>query len=202
MNAIGHPEIVPLVTAADRFFVTVSSNPNDPERDLGIGQVAFRFTLNVPGKNGERQLSYEANNTSDNNELAIIYIGEIKYEGLPNEIRHPRIGHQLTDLFSSVRDFPAKAYRERTQYGAEQADMYQIRFNDGLLMAESLSYDRNGPVNVNNNSGIPFVITNMQWGEVVNESLDVDNPRRYHGMGGQNGVNLQYYPVLHMNGNH
>lgn len=132
MNAIGYPDAVPFVTVLDRFSINVYSKPTVPEKDLGIGEVAFRFTLNVPGKNGERQLAFEAQNSRDN-ELFILYLGEIRYKGLPNEIRHPQSGYTLTELFSSIRDFPATAYRELTQYGAEHADVYHIRFNDSLL---------------------------------------------------------------------
>ncbi|OBR68189.1 hypothetical protein A7K91_10230 [Paenibacillus oryzae] len=192
MNAIGYPDAVPIVTVFDRFSVNVYSKPAEPEKDLGIGQVAFRFTLNVPGKNGDRQLAYEANNSIDN-ELAILYLGEIEYSGLPNEIRHPKSGYVLADLFSSIRDFPAKAYRELTQYGAEHADVYQISFNDRLRAAEELSYDTNGLVLLENIDGIPLLITNMQWGAVRDESLAVDDPKRYSSMGGQNGINLNYY---------
>jgi hypothetical protein len=192
MNAIGYPDAVPIVTVFDRFFVNVYSKPAEPEKDLGLGELAFRFTLNVPGKNGDKLLAFEVNNSRDN-ELAILYLGDIEYSGLPNEIRHPKSGYTLADLFSSIRDFPATAYRELTQYGAEHADVYQISFNDRLQVAEQLSYDRNGLVQLENNDGIPLLITNMQWGEVHDESLAIDDPKRYSSMGGQNGVNLNYY---------
>lgn len=188
MQAIGYPNATPILTEKDRFLVLLYSNSHQKEAQMGFHSLASTFRINIEEKNSTRILTYELQ-LSRNGNLDIIYSNEIQSDEQTLNI------FTLNELFSAIRDFPVTAYRELTEYGHRSADLYQIRLNDGPLLGENFSYNEHGPVqNDKNKNGIPFVITNMMWGKILDDSLDVDDPYRYQSIGGEDGINLIYHP--------
>lgn len=194
MQAIGYPEAVPVVTAGDRFGIVLYNYPGQQEKDKRLHSLAASFTVRVENKLYSYQLQAERSG-----ELFITYAYEIKYEGLQNEVPHPNSGFELTDLFSAVRDFPAESYRELTQHGDESADLYGINLDESgpLLTGGNFNYSRHGFLQNESGDrgmGIPFIMFHSNWGAVRDATLDIDDPHRYHGFGGEGKTNLYYYP--------
>ncbi|RJX41189.1 hypothetical protein D3P09_04145 [Paenibacillus pinisoli] len=194
LQAIGYPEAVPVVTAGDRFGVVLYNYPEQQEKDKRLHSLTASFTVRVENKLYSYQLQADRSG-----ELFVTYANEIKYVGLPNEVPHPNSGFALTDLFSAVRDFPAASYRKLALHGDESADLYGINLDESgpLLTGGNFNYNRYGFLQNESGDrgiGIPFIMFHSNWGTVRDASLDIDDPHRYHGFGGEGKANLYYYP--------
>lgn len=83
---------------------------------------------------------------------------------------------------SALRDFPAVSYREQTEYGSEEANLYGIEFNFyDRLFAENFYYNNHGYLKnvdtVNHSNKVSF-ISHLNWGDIRNASLPYDDPHR------------------------
>lgn len=194
MEAIGYPDIVPIVTKDDWFRVVLYNFPKQNDIDMKLHSLSSSLTVRVPDK--DQVMTYELN-LSQSGELEITYRNEI-YEGLPYGNTHPISGFSFNELLSAIRDFPAESYRERTEYGDEHADLYEITLNSGgSLLGESFVYNKNGHVQVDGDGkeyAIPFLIVHNNWGKVRDDSLNQDDPQRYFSFGGKGRTNAYYYP--------
>jgi len=183
LQAIGYPEAVPVVTKGNRFGVVLYNYPEQQEKDKRLHSLAASFTVRVENKLYSYQLQADRS-------------GELF---VTNEVPHPNSGFALTDLFSAVRDFPAVSYRELALHGDESADLYGINLDESgpLLTGGNFNYNRYGFLQNESGDrgiGIPFVMFHSNWGTVRDASLDIDDPHRYHGFGGEGKTNLYYYP--------
>lgn len=197
LQAIGHRDAVPVVTAEVDFSAVLYNRPGRQDKDLELLHLRGTFVIRVPQKEGMTKLVYQFGYSEK--EMSVLLRHQISDEILVDGRRiqhpHPNGGDALADLFTAVRDFPADQYRTLTDYGKENADLYSLQLGSHILSAESLSYGSGGaPRNDERQDGIPFLITNMEWGEVRDASRDVDDPHRYVSFGGENGVNVFYHP--------
>lgn len=191
-KALGYPEVVPIVTKEDRFWGVFYNDLLQPGNQMKMHSLYSSFTMLVPEKNKVRILSYELKVSSG--ELVITYRKEIKYGRRPNEKTYPNYGYTLSNLLSAMRDFPIDTYHELAEVGHENADLYEIRMNsEAPLEGESFSYNRKGYIE-NNEGGIPFIISHLQWGGVKEDALNHNDPKRYSSFGGEGRTNLFYFP--------
>ncbi|WP_151733492.1 hypothetical protein [Paenibacillus tengchongensis] len=151
------------------------------------------FILHIPDhRNNAYNLSCEF--IVADGELVITSRKEALNGRRPDNEARPTHGYTLSHLLSALKDFPVDSYRERTEFGHEHADLYEIRLNsEALIVGEHFSYNSNGLIE-NDGEGIPFVLSHLRWGEVKNASLPYHDPLRYYSYGGEGKANLFYRP--------
>ncbi|MCM3634212.1 hypothetical protein M3180_12800 [Paenibacillus camelliae] len=199
MQAIGYPDAIPFVTSGDRFNVILYSRPQMQD-DVEFHIMTSSFRILVQTNDNTQMLSYEFQLSQQRDHLVLIDRQEtINVKSLIDR-PIPVGAFTLSELFSAIRDFPADSYREHSQYGDEDTDLYSIRFNDSLI-AESFFYSKHGyvktvdtAITIERSNEIPFLISHLNWGDIRDESLHYDDPRRYYNASGIGRVNLLYIP--------
>ncbi|WP_150269854.1 hypothetical protein [Paenibacillus tepidiphilus] len=190
-KALGYPHLVPTVTKEGRFWGVLVSHPQQSD-DMKIQSLHSSFIVHVPDQNKERILSCEF--YISGGELVITYRKEMDNGRRRDEEPHLIHGYALSNLLSALKDFPVDSYRERTEFGYEHADLYEIRLNsEAPIAGEDFSYNRDGYIE-NDEEGIPFILSHLQWGRVKNASLSYNDPLRYYSYGGEGKANLFYRP--------
>lgn len=200
MNAIGYPDAIPFVTKEDRFSATLYNRPN-MQNDLEFKTITSRFKVRVPSTDKLQIMSYEFQLPLQKDHLIIIESNETTFNNSSLEqpvSPVPNDAFSLNELLSAVRDFPADSYREHTQYGDEDADLYDIRYDGGgALIAESFFFNKHGYLDTTEKGEgdeILLLMSHLSWGEIRDESLPYDDPLRYYNFGGEGRANLLYIP--------
>lgn len=187
MKAIGQPNAIPIVSMEDSFRVVLYNSPK--EMNLELHSFTGRFKFLVPGIDTVQDYQFQYHTQSQ--EYVIINV-----TGARDQLSIDQAtSFRLVDLFSAIRDFPIESYREFTKFGNEKTDLYGITLNDSLKNADDFFYDKNGYVQENENKNkikIPFLITHLNWGEILDDTLNYNDPHRYYSFGGEGRANLFY----------
>lgn len=134
-DELPHQSEIQNMYIADYFFSTAINCPDDQSQDGILTELAFSFWAT----NGEDAWQYEA--MYDHTEHAM------NLHDCQEKTTFPELGQELFSLetvLSALRYFPIESYREATQYGDEQGDLYRFSLQSGDSSGESFAYGKTG----------------------------------------------------------